>query len=191
MVTGDGAVAAAVRQLVPGARTPEVGLLGGDLHRTLGSPEHTREELYGGEGMRFPIDIVELNIVRPDGVTERLWFSAHLVAVEGGRALFAARTVVAMNAAFRGPHNLGPRAHPGDGLIDVTDGMLSFRERLQARSRLASGTHVPHPALRTRRVSSVEATFERTATVVLDDRDVGPARAIVLHCLPDAVVVVV
>lgn len=43
--------------------------------------------------------------------------------------------------------NFAPRAHPNDGKFDVAvfASAMSVRQRLQARSRLKTGTHVPHP----------------------------------------------
>ena len=35
----------------------ELGLLGGDLHRTLGAPAHTAEDLRAGRGTRYPVDL--------------------------------------------------------------------------------------------------------------------------------------
>jgi hypothetical protein len=93
-----------------------IGLTGGDLHRTIGSPDPGRLSSDGAR--RYPIDVVE--VVLDEG--DPTWFVAHLVA--GASPMWLRRTVVVMNAAFVGPANLGPKAHPGDGLVDVTDGRV-------------------------------------------------------------------
>ena len=57
-----------------------------------------------------------------------------------------------MNSDHLGTWNVAPRAHPNDGKLDVISvgrGM-TFRQRLQARTRLELGTHVPHPAIGSR-----------------------------------------
>lgn len=174
---------------VPGP--PEVGLMGGDLHRTLGSPRHTAAELREGHGMRLPIDVCAVELLDGAGSNRSLYFCAHLVATEGRGALFAGHTLVAMNAAFRGEENLAPRAHPGDGRIDTIEGSLGFSDRVRARRRLATGTHVPHPSLATRRITETDFEFSSPARIVLDGRDPVHARALRIKCLPDAVTVVV
>ena len=50
-------------------------------------------------------------------------------------------------------HDVAPRAHPNDGRFDVVEvsAAMPARARLQAWRRLATGTHVPHPDITTRR----------------------------------------
>jgi diacylglycerol kinase family enzyme len=96
-----------------------------------------------------------------------------------------------MNAAFLGEADLGPRAHPGDGLLDVTDGRVDRREVGAALARARTGTHVPHPGLAERRVDRIEAdTDGRPWHLVLDGVAVGRTRRFRVTCLPDALVVV-
>ncbi len=191
VVGSDAALIEAVHEDLEDGRVAEVGLLGGDLHRTLGSPRHDSDDLRAGRGTRVVIDLARVELVRHDGTLSTAWFCAHLVAFERTSRLFASRTVVVMNAAFRGADNLGPRAHPNDGLLDVTDGRLPLWDRLRASGRTRSGTHVPHPDLATSRVRSLEVGFDEPATLFLDDRDLGPFKSISVRCIPDAVTVVV
>lgn len=169
---------------------PEIGLLGGDLHRTLGSPRHTATELHEGRGIRLPVDICAVELPDDTGWKHELYFCAHLIATQRSGALFAGHTVVAMNAAFRGRENLAPRAHPGDGLIDTIEGSLGFSDRVRARRRLMTGTHVPHPSLTTRRITEASFEFDSRARLELDGRAPVHARAFRIRCLPDAVTVV-
>ncbi|MHB1138015.1 MAG: diacylglycerol kinase family protein [Microthrixaceae bacterium] len=202
-VLEDDRSAAAVLQAAydAGEALPVIGLVGGDLHRTMGSPRHDAAALREGRGMRFPID---LGLLEPDPGSDsdadpgsvhrpgaRL-FLAHLVArttTSGG--LWRGRTVVVMNAAFVGTANLGPRAHPNDGRLDVTDGSLGWTDRRAARRRAPSGAHVPHPALTERRVRSLDIGATTPMQLVLDGVDVGRSRRWRVRCLPDAAEVVV
>ncbi len=158
-----------------------IGLLGGDLHRTLGSPPASR--LHEG-GMAYPIDVLE---VRLDG-REPLLAVAHVVARQG--AWWRRQTVVAMNAAFVGSLNLGPKAHPGDGLVDVTVGRLPWSERRMARDRMRSGSHLPHPALRTRRTARWELELDQPLPVAVDGVPAGTASHIAIAVLADHATVV-
>jgi hypothetical protein len=186
----DGVVVASdaeAREVVTEARragraVPPIGLLGGDLCRTLGGLGDPAR-LRGPDATTFPVD---LGCVLLDGRIH--WFVAHLAAHHRAwRGPFA----VAMNAEWLGDLDLGPRAHPGDGLLDVTEGSLPLRERLAARRRARTGTHLPHPALRTRRTGALTLSFADGVPVELDGVAVGRARELVLHVEPDALTVVV
>jgi hypothetical protein len=156
-------------------------LRGGDLHRTLGSPPPDR--LHDG-AMVFPLDVLE---VRLDGGAPLLAV-AHVVARRGG--WWRHTTVAAMNACFVGELDLGPKAHPNDGLVDVTVGRLPLRDRRLARARMRSGTHVPHPSLRVARVPRWEAELDRPTPVLVDGVQRGAARHVAVEVVADAIRVV-
>lgn len=174
--------AVVVEHRAAGRPLPALGLVGGDLCRTLGGPGD-EARLRSGDAMTFAIDLgtVELD-GRPDV------FVAHLVA---RRRWWWGRAVVAMNAEWLGDWDLGPRSHPNDGRLDVTDGDLPWGDRRQARSRARTGTHLPHPALTTARVATLAVDLDRAVPVRLDGVVVGRARRLALGVEPDALTVVV
>jgi hypothetical protein len=161
---------------------PPLGLVGGDLCRTLGG---TGDEarLRSHAAMQLPVD---LGAVLVDGRLH--WFVAHLVARRGW---WRGRVVAAMNAQYLGAWDVAPRGHPNDGRLDVLDADLPFDERLQVRSRLKAGTHVPHPRIAERRVAALQIDLARPTPVELDGDDVGPATTLVVHVEPDALLCVV
>ncbi|HEX2274824.1 MAG TPA: hypothetical protein VHG90_13195 [Acidimicrobiales bacterium] len=181
---------AEAREVVERARRekrplPTLGLLGGDLCRTLGGGRGGRgdeERLRSAGGVCFPVDLGEVLL---DGRI-RL-FVAHLVA----RSRLWTRAFVAMNAQFLGDWNLGPRAHPGDGLLDTYDVRLRPGQLLAVRARLRHGAHLPHPGIVERRAPAVTVELERSSTVRLDGIAVGPARSLAVRVEPDALQVVV
>jgi len=65
------------------------------------------------------------------------------------------------------------------------------RDRLRAKRRLSSGTHVPHPAIKVRQLSAVERSFERPLRVWVDGVVSGDTSVIRLAVEPDALVVCV
>lgn len=160
---------------------PVLGLLGGDLCRTLGGDGDERR-VRSEEAMTLPVDLGEVLL---DGRLHL--FVAHLVA----RTRTWGVVFVAMNAQWRGAWNLGPRAHPNDGLLDLYDATLSVGDRLRARSRLRRGTHVPHPAIGERRTAATQETFARPLQVWLDGEPVGRHRTLSVRVEPDALTVVV
>jgi len=185
-------IAAGVRETTGtrGTAPPEVGLTGGDLHRTLGRPLHTADQLRSGEGMRHPVDLGHVALWSGAERVGTAWFLAHLVA-GGARYPFWRHTVVVMNADHLGSWVLGPRAHANDGRLDATSGRLGPWDALRARQRFRTGTHLPHPGLTTRRSAAFELDLPRVVAVRADGREVGRADRLVVTCHPDAGVVVV
>jgi hypothetical protein len=163
---------------------PPLGLLGGDLCRTLGG---TGDEgrIRSPEGRRVPID---LGTALVDG--RRTHFVAHLVVRQGW---WRGRIVAVMNAQFLGDWDVAPRGHPNDGRLDVLDvaAAMPLGQRWQARSRLRAGTHVPHPDISQRRTAALQIDLERATPVRLDGELVGPARSLSVRVEPDALLCVV
>ncbi|HEX5367231.1 MAG TPA: hypothetical protein VFW63_11300 [Acidimicrobiales bacterium] len=176
------AVATAARRA--GEPVPPLGLAGGDLARTLGG-RGDEARLRSADAVQVPVD---LGSVLVDG--RQHWFVAHLVARRGW---WRGRIVAAMNAEFLGPWDVAPRAHPGDGLLDVLDvaAAMGIRDRWQARGRLVAGTHLPHPAVTVTRRRAVQIDLGRPTPVWLDGEPIGEARRLVVRVEPDALLCVV
>lgn len=124
---------------------------------------------------------VDLGAALVDGQLH--WFVAHLVA---RRRWWRGKGVVVANAAFLGTWNIAPRAHPGDGRLDVLEGALSIGDRWRARSRVVSGSHVPHPRIEERRVTAAQFDLPRGTVVYLDGTSLGPASTVSVRVEPEA-----
>lgn len=161
---------------------PELGLLGGDLCRTLGG-RGDADAIRSPQAWRFAVDV---GAVLLDG--RLFWFSAHLAARRRG---WAGEALVAMNAAWRGNWNLGPRAHPGDGLLDISHGRLSVGDRLLARRRVGTGDHLPHPNIRHSRTGAFQTVLEQPLVVELDGQPVQRVANLSIRVEPAALTVVV
>ena len=178
VVRSDAEAATALRDARRDRRPfPALGLLGGDLCRTLGGGR-------GGDlqGVRFTVDLGEALL---DGRLHL--FVAHLVA----RTRLWTRAFVAMNAQWLGDWNLGPRAHPNDGLLDTYDARLPPGQLLPVRSRLHHGAHLPHPGIKERRTAALQVELERPLPVRLDGVAVGTAKVVSVRTEPDALIVVI
>jgi hypothetical protein len=160
-----------------GAELPPLVLVGGDLARTLGA-RGDRARLERGDGTNVPIDLGAALI---DGRLD--WFIAHLIA---RRSWWRGRVVAVCNAAFVGPRNIAPRAHPGDGRLDVIDGDPSWGDRLRIRRRLASGSHLPHPRISSRQVTAMQFDLDPAVDVHLDGHRVGRCHALSVRVEPAA-----
>jgi len=178
---------AEAREVVSAARRegrppPALGLLGGDLCRTLGG---TGDEarLRSPEAMTFPCD---LGAVLLDGRLH--WFVASLVA---RGPWWRGRAWLAMNAAWLNRWNVAPRAHPNDGLLDIFDARVPAGQRLAVRRRLPLGAHLPHPSIAERRAKAVQTKLDRPLPVWLDGIPVGKVRDVSVRVEPDALTIVV
>jgi hypothetical protein len=165
-----------------GAALPTIGLLGGDLCRTLGGAGD-EARLRGPAAITLPIDIAEVDV---DGRAHV--FLAHVVA---RRSWWKGRVWAAMNAEWLGLWDVAPRAHPGDGLLDTFDVSMTIRDRIKARRRLATGTHVPHPAIAQQRAGRVDVGFDSPLGIWIDGLRVGDATSLAVRATGEVVDVVV
>jgi diacylglycerol kinase family enzyme len=83
---------------------------------------------------------------------------------------------------------VAPRGHPNDGRLDVLEVGPDFGlgDRWKARSRLRTGTHVPHPGITERHVSALQVELAPGTRVWLDGEPIGPARSLSIRLEPDA-----
>jgi diacylglycerol kinase family enzyme len=160
---------------------PVLGLVGGDLCRTLGGMQD-EARLHSADAVTFPVDLAEATV---DGRSHL--FVAHCIA----RSPLWRRAVAAMNAQWFRDWNLGPRGHPNDGALDVCDARLSVRDLWQVRRRLGSGTHLPHPRIRSRRAAQFEVTLDHPLSVWVDGEVADRGRELSFRVEPDALIVVV
>lgn len=151
-----------------------VGLAGGDVFRSLGSPDR-----------RDPVQRVELDGIEVELDDDRRYLAvAHVVA---RRSWWRGRVIACMNVDHLGAWNVAPRAHPNDGRIDVVEcaPTMSLRARWAARGRLAAGTHVPHPDIEVTRVIERRWTFDRPHRIQVDGDEIGRSRTLAVRCLDD------
>ena len=176
VVATDAAAAALV-----GSDQP-VGLVGGDLCRTLGG-HGSAERLASAEAVTFPVDAISVSL---DGAPA-LNAVAHVVArTRGWRRAF-----MAMNAQWLGEWNVAPRGHPDDGRLETLEWSLSWRAARQVLARMRLGSHLPHPGIATMTTASTTVAFDRPRWVWVDGVRVGRARALTVVVAPDALRVVV
>jgi hypothetical protein len=166
-----------------------VGLAGGDLFRTVGgsplSPPHNarlRSDDPAHFPIHMPVDVVDVEL--DDDV--KTSFVTHLVGHDFGWR----NAIAAMNVDFWGRYQLGPHAHPGDGVIDVYSGALKLADLFKIAPRARTGTHVPHPSIGLQRASVVDLKLRRKLRVVIDDEPFGRASSFRFTVRPDAVTIV-
>ncbi len=158
-----------------------IGVAAGDLARTLGikvpydrtTPKHL-----------VPIDAIQIEL--DDGSSHTCL--AHAVL---GNLVAHQHSAALMNAAFIGRRNIAPRAHPGDGKVDVVTLGLRLGDRIKAWQRMVTGTHVPHPDIDVVRSAAGRVELPQRHKVRIDGQLCGRSRTMTFQVIPEAIVVAV
>jgi len=152
--------------LVPGRTSPGPTELPVDV---------LREERHEGDrdGGRVVVNAAVIGCA-PDRLR---WWSRRFAASISidGREVFAGATttVVIANGQFLRGFDVVPRGHPGDGRLEVQVYALARSQRRLMRSRLAAGTHLPHPGISQWSGRRVEVQLRRGSAVMERDRVLG------------------
>ena len=164
-----------------GIDLPTFGLLGGDLWRPLGG-RRAEERLYGGEATTLDID---LGCALLDG--KIFWFCAHMFI---GSKLKGEKIFIS-NVAHYGKTNPAPKAHPGDGKFDMLEVKLSPFQTFKAVKRVSAGTHIPHPGIKYKQVSSEQFSFEKKLSIEIDGKNIGKFSTVSIRIENEALRVVI
>ncbi len=160
-----------------------VGLLAGDLARTVAASGRADRFLADLDVVVLPVDLGE---VTHDGGVHR--FASHLVL---RRSWLRGPILVVANAQFIDSWDVAPRSHPNDGWLDVTevDASMTVRQRLAAQKRLPTAGHLPHPAIRTTRIREHSWTFRHPLHLWIDGEQICSTGSLSVRCLPDALTI--
>jgi len=156
----------------------------GDLHRTVGG----RDIAGLGEVLELPIDL--LRITTDDG---EFVACAHVQlrrsALRGG--WWFGPVLMVMNAEFIGHWQIAARGHPNDGRAENCGwgSDFGFRDRLEARRRLPTAAHAPHPSIQTGSFRERSWSFDELLDVLVDGRKVGRTRSLSVVVEPDAALI--
>lgn len=166
---------------------------GSDLARAIG--------LGGGEagsGVALRLDALRLadgnlavNAVVVAAAPDRLrwWHRRRSVEVEvDGRRAFSgqATSVLVLVGQYLRGADVSPRGHPGDGVGEVQVYALTPGQRAAMRARLPTGSHLPHPAITTRRGTRVSVRFARPVPLEIDGHPAGRVSVLELELRPGA-----
>ncbi len=189
----------------PGERPPEAAIAGSDHELAwLAAAAHSRgEHLVAGVGAGDVLTTLGVEPDRPPADHHHYPFDLGFVSLDEAEPVpfvasaigrqwgWSGQVVIVMNVGWYRNWYLGPKAHPNDGLLDITVGQLPLRQRILARSRATSGSHLPHPLLRTLRRGRWEHVFDRPTPVLLDGCSVGHHRTLLVSIVPSCFTLVV
>ncbi len=162
-----------------------IRLCGGDMFATLGGS--TSGSLTAT--LELPIDVMQISYKRSrDSELKTRVASSHCVmrARNARGGWFWRNAVAVMNAQYLGKWDVAPRGHPNDGKVEIleVDARMSVRQRMIARSRIKTGTHLPHPAISVKSVS--EFTWSGSAlTMWIDGDKIGLVQFVEIQVMKD------
>ena len=158
-----------------------IGLQGGDLYESLGG--RGVGERAGNEGtVGLKLDLGQLVI----GKSNYLFASYCKIS----KQLKPWYTIWVVNSPIIGHRRISPKSHPSDGLLDIVEFSLSFRQSKKAYKRAKSGDHLPHPQIKTskKRTYMIKARGKRK--VVIDGKKIAYSKEISISIIPHAIAVV-
>lgn len=196
--TGDDADLATSAERNPGALTRFRASPRSDIARALGlgvdaaSTTEVALDAFTLDGVNERTGAMAVNAVVAGRPPDRLrWTTraASITVTVDGRPWFAGRatTVVVASGQFLRGADLVPRGHPGDGWAEVQVYALARNERRPMRRRLTTGTHVPHPSIKTGRARTVEIETDRALQVEVDGRVRGRTTRLAVRLVPGAI----
>lgn len=146
----------------------------GDLARTLGSGPSS----VGGAHRKFSLDLMELSLSDPRQTARPVVAASHCLVRSpwwrGG--IFLGTLTVICNAQYLDGRNIAPRGHPNDGKVEIIvfSAELRIRERMKILARLRTGSHLPHPLIEFRQIST-RADLHHRGIITIDGRKLGRA----------------
>jgi hypothetical protein len=158
-----------------------ISLLGGDLFQSLGSPHPVRT---GSERTLVNIDALECQL-EVSGTNQKLLAASSVVI---GSWWSRAEFVCITNGGMLNGLDLTPRAHPNDGKWDVLaiQKSMNLKQRILARRRSKTGSHIPHPDISITRMA--EMSFHRAhkrQKLVIDGVPQPQWSSVHCHVVPD------
>ena len=161
---------------------PAIAITRSNLSRALGT---TGADIDSQNMQATPFDLIEITFADDSktgqrvlalgyGVLRKSWWSGEIVA--------------AMNTSFIGDWDCAPRSHPNDGKFDLltVSSEMKPTQRLIASRRLRLGTHLPHPQISVKQITSFEADCSAKPNLFVDNRKFVCVNQCKFRLLPDA-----
>ena len=166
-----------------------VVVTGGDMWRTVGA--QSRTVVAGDSAMCLPIDVMKIELRLDDeSLVSKIAVSTVVLRSPNRKGGWLRGSLtIAANAQFLGHWDVAPRGHPNDGRVEITqvDEAMGLRQRLTARARLSTGSHLPHPLIQTKSVKNFVWENEGRSPQLLwiDRQFIGRVRSLSIEVCND------
>jgi hypothetical protein len=167
------------KQLAQSATSDVFALRGGDLFRSVGQPR----ELHSGDPcVVVPIDAMECELTVSNEAVIVVAASSIIIG-QWWRHSWIALT----NAGWTDSLNIAPRSHPNDGRCEMLEFAreMPLRQRIIARKKMRTGTHVPHPQITARTVREASFDISRSSKVKIDGVKFSGVTHVSMRVIPD------
>ena len=156
----------------------------GDIAQTIGSGQRKRSasKRFGTqvEWHQLPFDVIEVVI---DGAT--LQAAAHLRA---GHLLWGECHLLC-NVAFYKGKRVFAKSHPNDAKVELLTMAreMGVRQRFMAFMKVSQGSHLPHPQMKSRQVTTEYFHFDKSLPIFVDGKKIGRATELKISVIADAI----
>ncbi len=161
---------------------PAIAIAKSNLARALGS---NGADINAQIMQATPFDLIEIAFTDDSnrqqkvlalgyGLLRKSWWRSEIVA--------------AMNTSFIGDWDCAPRSHPNDGKFDLVTVRTEMNptQRLIALRRLRLATHLPHPQISVKQLTSFDADCSAKPNLYFDDRRFSCVNRCKFTLIPDA-----
>ncbi len=161
---------------------PAIAIFRSSLSRTLGK----KGSNVNSQNMQAtPFDLLEVTFVDASMIEQKV------LALGYGllrKSWWRGDIVAAMNTSFIGDWDCAPRSHPNDGKFDLlaVSSEMKSTQRLIASRRLKFGTHLPHPQISVKQLTSFDADCSVKPNLYVDNRRFISVNQCKFRLLPDA-----
>lgn len=180
--TDDAASQLATNYFLQQKPIPAIAIKRSNLSRALG----TKGADIDSQNMQAtPFDLIEVTFVDASKTEQKV------LALGYGllrKSWWRGEIVAAMNTSFIGDWDCAPRSHPNDGKFDLltVNSEMKPAQRLIASRRLRLGTHLPHPQISVKQLTSFEADCSAEPNLYCDNRKFACVTYCKFRLLPDA-----
>tara|TARA_B100000686_G_C16459140_1_gene796163 strand:+ start:66 stop:686 length:621 start_codon:yes stop_codon:yes gene_type:complete len=159
-----------------------IGLTSGDLHSSLGGNLSVQRTV-ANKTTACNIDLGKVTTEQDSYIFASYCKILHRYAPWKGKVI--------VNSQLIAGRRLAPKAHPGDGHLELIESSLTFRQALLARRKAKLGDHLPHPDLKIKRVHNFKYDFEESKKLVIDNQFIGYHKFVEFEVLPHAITIIV
>ena len=161
---------------------PAIAITRSNLSRALGT---TGADIDSQNMQATTFDLIEITFADDSKTEQRVLALGYGVL---RKSWWSGEIVAAMNTSFIGDWDCAPRSHPNDGKFDLLTVKSEMKptQRLIASRRLRLGTHLPHPQISVKQLTSFEADCSAEPNLYVDNRKFVCVNQCKFRLLPDA-----